>query len=214
MMAALSRALMALAVHSLGGHRSEWAIAMQAEFEAAKEDGTALAFAAGCLITACRQLPASDEGRFAIASYVLALGVIVPPTALLISSVLTGFPTSFLGHAGSQGLLAVGSDHGPLLSEGNSFAILPLASLLLLLAALNLRFAWLALERDWTRLTSAGALSAAATATLVIFSAVAFVDYVAALAQVAMLTVQLTAASALMRWHAQLSSASPGAPIR
>jgi hypothetical protein len=208
MIVAVSRTVMALAVYTLGEHRREWAGAMQAEFEAAREDGKPLAFALGCLMTACRELPRHEGGRFAVASHVLALGVIVPIAALTITSVLTGFPSSYLGHVGVHQLLEAGGGTGPVLSEGNRFAIPSLALLLLLLSTLHLRVAWLALNRDWMRLRAVGALSAAGTATLLISSVVLFADVVAPLAQIAMLTVELTAASALARWHGQLQSAA------
>ncbi len=202
----VSRSFMALAVRMLGEHRREWAIAMQMEYEAASADGKALGFALGCLLTACRELPAREEGRFAIASHILALGIILPVAALTVASVATGFPASYLGHVGVHGVAELGGGQGPILSEGNRFAVAPLALLVIALAALHLRIAWLALERDWTRLAAAGALSAAVTATLLILSLVVFVDAVAALAQVAVLVVELAAASALARWHGQLSS--------
>jgi hypothetical protein len=214
MIVAVSRAVMALAVRTFGDHRREWSLAMQVEFEAASEDGKPLWFAVGCLAAACRELPAHEEGRFAIASHVLALGVIVPVAALMISSILAGFPTSYLGHVGTQGLLELGSTHGPLLNEGNQFAVPSLAILVLLFAALNLRIAWLALDCDWTRLTTVGALGAAATATLVILSSVVFVDPVAAITQVLVLTIELAAASTLMRWHSQLPSAGSKLPAQ
>lgn len=213
MTGALARTAMALAVRSLGGRQSEWARAMEAEFELAQADGKPLAFALGCLLTAWRTLPAHEEGRFAIASHVLALGIIVPVAALMVFSLLTGFPSSYLGHVGVHGLLAAGGEQGPLLSEGNFFAIPSLAILVILFAGLNLRIAWLALDRDWERLAHVGALGAAATATLAIVSTVAFADYVAALAQASILAAELTAASALARWHACLP-AVPSEPSR
>lgn len=204
---------MALAVHSLGNQRREWALAMQVEFEAAREDGKPLTFAVGCFIAACRELPGHEEGRFAIATHTLALVVMVPVAALMISSVLTGFPSSYLGHFGFHGLLEISGEQRPLLSDANLSAVPSLALLVLLLAVLNLRIAWLALDRNWTSLTTVGALSAAATTTLVIFSAVVFLDYVAAFAQLAVLTLELTAASALARWHTRLTSAASKVPI-
>lgn len=209
MKAALSRAVMALAVHNLGNDRRAWALAMQAEFEAASEDGKALTFAAGCLMAAFRELPRHEEGRFAVASYVLGLVVIVPAAALMIASVFAGFPVSYLEHFALGGLLETGG----VLTDATRSAVPSLLILVLLLAGFKLRFAWLALERDWTRLLSVGALSAAVTATLVIFSAVVFDHYAAALAQVATLTVELAAATALARWHARLSSAASQVPV-
>jgi hypothetical protein len=81
------------------------------------------------------------------------------------------------------------------------------------MAALNLRIAWLALERDWTRLIAVGALTAAVSATLLIISIVVFADLVAPLVQVALLAVELAAASALARWHAQLTLEGSPAPV-
>src|SRR5438270_392699 len=52
MTAAFARALMALAARCLGTDRYEWGLAMEAEFEAAVEDGNQFAFATGCLIAA------------------------------------------------------------------------------------------------------------------------------------------------------------------
>lgn len=210
MTAALARFLMALAVYALGNTRREWAHGMQIEFEAAQADGKPLAFAFGCLLTACRELPVHEAGRFAIASHVLALGVIVPIAAVEIACVVTGFPTSYLGQVGPHAVFGPDSGHAPLLNEGTFFAIPSLGLLVLLLATLNLRIAWLALERDWARLARAGALGAAATTSLLIFSAVAFVDHVAALTQAAVLTLELTGAWILARWHAQLYVAPAG----
>ena len=59
MKAGFSQALMALAASCLGESRREWARAMQAEFEIAKEDRRALGFAAGCLVAAWRGMPQS-----------------------------------------------------------------------------------------------------------------------------------------------------------
>jgi hypothetical protein len=213
MIETVSRALMALAAHALGDHRREWALAMQVELEAAHEDGTSLSFAFGCLVTACRELPAHESGRFALASYILALGIVVPVAAMTIASLLAGFPASYLGHVGVHPLLEAGSGHGPLLSEGNRFAVPSLALLVLTMAALNLRIAWLALERDWTRLIAVGAMTAAVNATLLIISIVVFADLVAPLVQVALLAVELAAASALARWHAQLTLEGSPAPV-
>jgi hypothetical protein len=44
-------------------------------------------------------------------------------------------------------------------------------------------------------------------------SVVVFVDIVAALAQVAALVLELAAAAALARWHAQLSSSGSPLPV-
>jgi hypothetical protein len=212
MIEALSRAVMALAVCSFGDHRREWALAMEAEFEAAREQGKPLGFAAGCLVAACRDLPAHATGRFAIAAHILALGVIIPVAALMVTSLLAGFPTSYLGHIGVHDLSEIFGAQRPLLSEGTRFAIPSLALLVVLTAVLNLRMAWLALDHDWDRLAAVEALTAAVTVTLLIFSAVAFADHVAALAQAGLLALVLTATRSLAAWHAQMPSPRSGAP--
>src|SRR4051812_24139343 len=61
MRAALARALIALATACLGYGRREWALAMQAELEAAAEHDRPIAFAAGCLLAAWREMPRHEE---------------------------------------------------------------------------------------------------------------------------------------------------------
>ena len=198
----LARAVMLIAAHCLGQHRREWAWAMQSEFEASVDAGEPLAFAGGCLAAALRDMPTHAEGRFRIGSYLVVLALIVPFAAVLVGSVLAGFPGSYLEEAGAPGMLQVGG--APLLTEGNLSAVPSLAALVVLLAALNLRLGWLVLDRDWPRVAVSGALIAAATATLTIFNAVVFADYGAALPQVLVLTIELLAVSALARRHAEL----------
>jgi hypothetical protein len=201
MMAGVARALMAVAVHCLGDRRREWGQAMEAEFEAAADDRRPLTFALGCLGAAARQLPSHTEGRLAIASHLVALVVIVPAAALLLASVLAGFPTSFFEVVAGQA--------PPAVTEANQSAIPSLAVLVATLAALNLRLAWLALDRDWEGLRSVAAMSVAVTVTLLIFTAVVFADYVAAIAHAGVLAAELLAIVALARWHGGLHSAMP-----
>jgi hypothetical protein len=207
MIAALSRAVMALAVSCLDDDRREWALAMEAEFEAAKEDGKPLAFAFGCLVAAWRELPAHEEGRFTIASHVLAF-VLILPTAALLAGMAADFPAA---RSGAPGLLEAIGGREPLLSEANRSAVPALAALAALLAAAHLRIAWLVLERDWERMAAVAALAAAATVTLVIFSVVVFDYYGSALGQAAALAVELAAVSALARWHGRSFGEPPKA---
>lgn len=208
MIAALSRALMTLAVRGFGEHRREWAAAMQAEFEVASKDGQALPFAFGCLLGACRELPEHEEGRFTLACHLLVLVAVVPASALLTSSILAGFPEAFFRIGGIGGVLPA-TEPSPLINEGNRFGLPALALLVLLIAALKLWIGWLALDRDWVRLRGAAALTAAATVTLVLISALLFFDAVAGLAQLALLAVELTAVMGLARWHSRLSAPRP-----
>ena len=202
MITGLSRALMTLAVRAFGEHRRGWAAAMQVEFEVASKDGQALPFAFGCLLSACRELPEHEEGRFTIACHLLVLVAVVPASALLTSSILAGFPEAYFG----IGAVLPATEPNPFINEGNRFALPALALLVLLIAALKLWIGWLALDRDWVRLRAAAALTAAATVTLVLLSGLVFFDAVAGLAQVALLAVELTAMAGLARWHSRLSS--------
>jgi hypothetical protein len=195
--------LVAVAVRSLGHHRREWALAMEVEFEAASADGKPLTFALGCLAAAWRELPAHEEGRFTIASHALAFLLIIPTAALLLSSLLAGFPVSYLGQVGAGGWLELAGGQKPLFSDANRSAVPPLAVLVLLLAASHLRIAWLVLERDWERVAALGMLMAAATMALTIFTSLVFAYGASALAQAAMLATELAIISALARWHAR-----------
>ncbi len=203
MRAAISRALMAVAVRSLCDHRREWALAMEVEFEAASADGKPLTFALGCLAAAWRELPAHEEGRFTIASHALAFVLIIPTAALLLSSLLAGFPVSYLGQVGAGGWLELAGGQKPLFSEANRSAVPPLAALVIVLAASHLRIAWLVLERDWGRVATLGMLMAASTMALTIFTSLVFAYGASAVAQAAMLATELAIISALARWHAR-----------
>ena len=192
MRAALARAVLAVAVSCLGDRRRDWALAMQEEYEAARADGNALSFAWGCLVAAWSELPRHEEGRFRIASHVLALVLLLPTAALLVTSMVSGFPYSYLE--------AVGGPE-PLLSEGNLSAVPSLALLLVMLAASHLQLAWLVLERDWPRVAALGTLLAAATVTLLLFTALVFVSFAIPLLLGVALAIELTAIHALARWH-------------
>jgi hypothetical protein len=211
MMAAVARAVMAMAVRCLGDRRREWALAMEAEFEAAREDGKPLSFALGCLTAAWRELPAHEEGRFTIASHVLAFVLLIPTAALLVSSLVTDFPTSYLGRIEGFGLPDVIGGQEPLLNEATRSAVPSLAVLLVALAASHLRIAWLVLERDWARVAALGTLLAAATVTLIIFTGVVFASCAFPLTQAAALAIELASISALARWHARSFGGSPEA---
>jgi hypothetical protein len=215
MIGAVARGVLALAIHCLGERRREWALAMEAEFDAAERDGKPLAFAVGCLITAWREMPAHDEGRLAMAIHALALGLVIPTSALLLSSVMTGFPDSYLGQVALPGLALPAGGPGPLLNESNRSAVLPLWFLINILAGAHFQLAWLLLERDWTRVAATAMLIASVTLTLVILSSLAFDRYASPLAQAGVLGLELASISALARWHDRLSlarscKASPG----
>ena len=208
----LSRAVMALALSCLVQRRSEWAHAMEVEFEAASEDGKPLAFAFGCLIAAWRELPAHEEGCFIIASQMLAFLLILPMAALVAASIFSGFPGSYIGPIQLFDVLGVTAGQEPLLTEANRSAIPALAALIFLLAGAHLRIAWLVLERDWGRAATLGMLMAAATMALTIFTSLVFAYGASALAQAGMLATELAIISALARWHARSLGGPAEAP--
>ena len=164
---------------------------MQVELEAAIEDGAPLRFAIGCLIAAWREMPAHMEGRFTLASHVIAIGLIVPLAALIITGIWLGS----------------GVDRA-FVNDGNRASLSSLGIILLVLGAGQLRLAWLMLERDWVRVAAMAKLGAAATTTLILFTTVLPFDEAGALAQAAVLSVELAAVAALAHWHARLSRAA------
>ena len=198
MILAASRALMRLAVRCLGDRRHQWALAMQAEFETAVEDGKPLTFAIGCVVAALREMPAHEEGRFVIANYVLAIGLILPITVMMLASIISDF-----GLYGAQDLLPIGSGSEPLLTDGNMAAVPSLATILLLLGAAHLRIAWALLECDWSRVAGVGRMIAALTVTLAMLSGLVFLS-TTGLIHAAVAAIELTAVLVLARWHAQL----------
>ena len=199
----LARALMALATCCLGESRREWARAMQGEFQSAVDDGRPLAFAVGCLIAAWREMPSQAEGRFALANHALALGLLVPMAVLQFQCVI-GLPYLSLGERGLYAMLAPGSPEEAILGHAYHSAIPALLTLWLLLGAGHLRLAWLLLERDWTGVAKVAALTVAASATLVIFTVVLFLDDTAAGAQAVLLAIELAAIYALACWQARI----------
>jgi hypothetical protein len=190
----VAQAMVALAARCLGRHRRDWALAMREELEAACADGRSLSFAWGCLTAAWHELPRHAEGRYMIASHGLAFVLIIPTAALLVASLMSGFPYSYLAALGGE---------EPLLSEGNLFALPSLALLLVVVAAAHLRIAWLLLERDWAGVFTLGTLLAAVSVTLLLFTGLVFVTFIFPLALAAALAIELAAIFALARWHAE-----------
>lgn len=200
----LSRAVMAFALCCLGESRGEWAAAMRAEFETAVEEGTPLWFATGCLIAAWRELVTRDEGRFALTSYALALGLMLPMAALQIGCALLGLPYLFPDQQGLSGAMLEGGAHENLLRGVYQAAIPSLALLQLLIGVGHLRIAWAMLERDWDAVTRLATLTLAASATLVLFMTVLFLNGIQALLQGGVLAIELATLVMVAQWHAQL----------
>ena len=193
---------MTLAACCLGNHRREWALAMQAEFEAALDDGKPLTFAIGCLVGAWRQMPAHEEGRFVLANYILVFSLILPVAAIMLANIITEFSMNFAASGDGASPLA-SAEHGPLLTDANQSAVPPLAIVVLLLIATHLRIAWLLLERDWQRVAATCRLTAASAVALAIFSSLVFLSGIG-LIHAAVVAVELSGVLILARWHDKL----------
>ena len=204
MRVALSKALVSLAIGCLGESRREWARAMEAEFETAVEDGTPLAFATGCLIAACGEMPRHQNGRFTLASYMLALGLLVPMAALQFACAMD-CPTLFAGQA-MLGALDGGTTREPYLASAQISAVPVLLLLWLALGVAHLRLAWLLVDRDWSRAFKVGALIAAATVTFLLFAETLLLNSAPLLLQATALGVELLAILTAARWHARIAS--------
>lgn len=207
MTASVARALMSLASACLGPERREWASAMQAEFEAAIEDGRPLAFAAGCLVAAWREMASVGERRLVLASYALALGLLIPMAVHQF-----GQAASFV-MVPVDGLLATGIAPNPYLVWSQNSAILMLLLLWLLLGFAHLALAWVLVEGDWPRVVKLGALIGATMVTLVLFAGVLMFDFAPLVAQARDLALELTAIVAAARWRASLALRATGVPL-
>ena len=207
MTAAVSRAVMSLAGRCLGTDRQDWGLAMQAEFEAAVDDGQPFAFATGCLIAAWREMVNHGEGRLGLANYALALGLLLPMAVLQ------------FGQAIGLCMPSVGAPHGmPVTGAGPNLYVVwaqntaaPVLLLLwLLLGLTHLCLAWVLVEGDWLRVGKLGALIGATMVTLFLFMGVLLLDLSPLIAQVAELGIEFAAILTAARWHARLfSDASP-----
>ena len=175
---------------------------MQAEFEAAVDDGKPLVFAIGCLVAAWRDMVKQGEGRLVLAKYALAFGLLIPMAALQLEQAI-GF-SLFLGEGLPHGMLGAGADQNPYLIWSQNSAVPTLLILWLLLAMAHLCLAWGLVEGDWSRVVKFGALIGAATITLSLFAGVLMLDLSPLMAQGAELGVELAAIVATARWHARL----------
>jgi len=205
---ALPRAVMTIAIASLGYRRREWALAMQAEFEIAVKDERQMLFAAGCLITAWRDMCRHAEGRLTLASYTIGLGLFVPMAAVHLAYVI-GF--IFPGTGVPSGALLFGASANPVLGWAQARAIPALILLWTSLGVGHLCLAWLMLNRDWLRVFKTGAAVGAATVTLLVFMAVLLLDATVLISHVVVLAIEFMLLAVTARWHAWLiSNAPPG----
>lgn len=195
---AVSRALLSVASRSLGSDRRTWAMAMEAEFEAAVEDRRPFLFALGCLFSAWRELGKHSEGRLILANYALALGLLIPMAALQFQQAV-----GFLSPAGGPPFGITSAADGPNLyliwSQNSAIPILLITWLLLGMAHLCL--AWMLVEGDWPRIVKCGTLIGAAMVTMSLFMGVLMLDLSSLSAQVAELAIEFVAVVSISRWH-------------
>ena len=198
MTVAVSRALLSLASRSLGSDRRAWAMAMEVEFEEAVDDGRPLMFALGCLIAAWREIGKRSEGRLTLASYALAVGVLIPMAALQFQQA-AGFLSS--GEGLPFGMPGAGATLNSYLIWSQSCATPILLIMWLLLGATHLCLAWMLVEGDWPRIMKCSTLIGAAMITLSLFTGVLMLDMSPLSVPVAALAIKFAAIVAMFRWH-------------
>lgn len=203
MTAVVSRAVMSLALRCMGESRREWALAMRAEFDEAIADGRPLAFAAGCLIAAWREMPGDAEGRDVLANYALALGLLIPMAVLQFGLAL-GFSSVLIGGEASHGALLPGVSHNPMLAWSQVSAAPSLLGLWLLLGLGHLHLAWVLVERDWARVIKVGAFIGATLATLTLVMAALALDLTFVTLQAVAIAIEVRALVAAARRQSRL----------
>lgn len=203
----LARSIMAVAMASLRTDRHGWKLAMAAEFDEAAADGHALSFAAGCLATAWRALPAHVEGRLTLARYTFILGLILPAAALVSIGILAGYPYVHPPYADLIGAFARGETAVPRVNAGNAAALPMLSLLLMLRVGSDALLAWFAAERDWRRVAAAQRLGAAATVTLALFAGLVVLDETCAVLPAVTFAIQALAITLLRQWHGEAREA-------
>jgi hypothetical protein len=197
----VSRAVMSLAGRCFGTERQEWGLAMQAEFEAAVDDGKPFVFAVGCLIAAWREMVSQGEGRLVLVNYALALGLLLPMAELQFEQAIRA--------ASPEGMIAAVAGNPYLLWSQNS-AVPVLLILWLLLGTAHLCLAWVLVDWDWPRVIKFGALIGAIMITLFLFMGVLLLDLSPLISQVAKSGIALAAIVVAAWWHARLfSNAAP-----
>ena len=205
---ALPQAMMTIAAACLGDRRRDWALAMQAEFEVAVTDQQKMAFAAGCLMTAWRDMHRHAEGRLTLASYILGLGLFVPMAGVHLARVLDFL---LVGTGVSGGALLAGASANPVLGWAQVRAIPALILLWTSLSVGHLCLAWLLLDRAWSSVPKVGAAIGAATVTLFLLVTVLLLDATALISHVVVLAIEFVVLAVAARWHARfIASAPPG----
>lgn len=200
----LARCMMGIAIRCVGDRRRDWGFAMQGEFEVAIEDGEPLSFAFGCLLGAWRELPAHAEGRLVLASYTLALGLVLPIAALLVAGAVLGFPYLDFGQNDVVGILTLDGAAKTLLNDGNRAAASSLSLVVIMLAGTSALVAWAMLDREWERVGAIERFAAAATLTLIVFVGLLGFDETRMALPIIGLVAQHVVILLLAQWHWRL----------
>ena len=204
MIIALSRGVMRIAIRCLGDRRREWGLAMQGEFEASVADGQPLSFAIGCLLGAWRTRLAERDGQFALASYGVAIGVILPLAAVLAVGAIVGFPYLDFAQGNVVAILSLHGAPATLLDDGNRAAAPSLSLAVFLLASTSVLIAWGILDRDWVRVAAIERFMAATVSTLILFVGLLGLDESRMVLPILLLVAQHIAILVLMQWHRRL----------
>ena len=192
--------VMSLALRCLPHDGREWQQAMQAEFGEAVRDGKSFRFALGCLIAGWRRLPFHADGRFALASHALALGLIAP-AAFHLGCALSGVKLMVSGRDHYSAMLAAAGVRGRALADAYLAAAPALTLLLFLLGCAHCFIAWAILDRRWRRAAILW-LAATVIALAIVGIAIATVPGTAGIAiQFAASAIELAAIPLLAMWQ-------------
>jgi hypothetical protein len=202
---ALERCMMDLAVNLIDPRRREWAIAMRVEWASAEWEGTqSWRFAWGCLACALRELPGHEAGRFGLARYFLALGVLVPMAVLLLASVAQGSAYWLADAAGAGALLGSGRLASGL-NAANLSGWLLMAGLTAAMGLGHLALAWAVLAGRWRQVAALARMGVAFTATLVMFTSILFLGDFCALPQAFAIGVEAICVALMLQWQGELA---------
>lgn len=200
MIASPAQLVMALAIRCLP-HDSEWGRAMQAEFDTAWLEGRPLSFAVGCLWVGWQRLPFHNQGRVTLASYALALGLLVPIATFHLGCAISAGSFLLTGNDPYYSQLIARGDAGHALADAYQTATPALMGLLLLLGTVHLSLAWSVLDGRWRRVSLLWLAGATIAAAIVCVIAVTAPSVFGCAIQMAALAIELVAVPPLAAWH-------------
>ena len=201
MIAGVAQFVMALALNLLPQDRRDWGRAMQAEFDAVLLDGKPLGFALGCLWAGWRRLPFYAEGRIALASYMLALGLIVPIATFHLGCAVSAGRLMLSGHDHYFAMLSASGGSGRVAADSYRAAAPALTMLLLLLSFTHLLIAWAILEGRWRRISALWLVGAVIAVTIVGTIAMVAPSVRGSAIQLAALAIELVTVPLLALWQ-------------